>query len=224
MALLAVPVPLPLAFAAFVGFVGCSKTPPEPVPAPVVTTDPRVVDGRPAVPEMPVVTPQATSAHGSGGKCITPLPAEAPAIPPPASDKACPPDPDPNQKLATVDVTFPDVPKAPKVVAEIVKAPAEVERGLMYRRAMGETRGMLFRLEERRDHTFWMHNTCIPLDMLFVDEDGTIVGIVESATPLTDDVRHVGCPSRYVLELNAGFSRKHGIKPGQKLALPFAAR
>ena len=90
----------------------------------------------------------------------------------------------------------------------------------MYRRSMADDRGMLFQLDGRRDHTFWMHNTCIPLDMMFVDDDGVIVGIVEGAAPLTDTTRSVGCPSSFVLEVNGGWTRKHGVKPGQKLTLP----
>jgi uncharacterized membrane protein (UPF0127 family) len=64
-----------------------------------------------------------------------------------------------------------------------------------------------------------MHNTCIPLDLLFIDEDGLIVGIVESAPTLNDDSRGVGCPSRFVLEVNAGWSRRHGVRPGQRVRL-----
>jgi len=63
-----------------------------------------------------------------------------------------------------------------------------------------------------------MRNTCLPLDMLFVDEDGTIVGIVENVPVLNDSERAVACPSRYVLEVNAGFTRKHGLAPGQHIA------
>jgi uncharacterized membrane protein (UPF0127 family) len=94
----------------------------------------------------------------------------------------------------------------------------------MYRRTMGEEHGMLFHLDERRDHTFWMHNTCISLDMLFVDDDGMVVGIVEGASPLTDTTRSVGCASSWVLEVNAGWCRRHGVRAGQKMGIPPAAR
>jgi uncharacterized membrane protein (UPF0127 family) len=85
---------------------------------------------------------------------------------------------------------------------------------------MAEEHGMLFDLRVRDDHKFWMHNTCIPLDLLYVDEDGLIVGIVENAPTLNDDARGVGCPSRWVLEVNAGWTRRHGIKAGQRMTLP----
>ncbi|MBX3186692.1 MAG: DUF192 domain-containing protein [Labilithrix sp.] len=126
--------------------------------------------------------------------------------------------------MPSAQVAFPDAPGKPKVDVEIAANEHDIQRGLMYRTQMGEERGMLFRLSERREHTFWMHNTCIPLDMLFVDDDGVIVGIVEAATPLTDATRTVGCPSSYVLEVNAGWSRRHGVRPGQKMGLPPAAR
>jgi len=121
-------------------------------------------------------------------------------------------------------VSLPDAPGAPRVDVEIARNDHDIQRGLMYRTSMPEGRGMLFRLEERREHTFWMHNTCIPLDMMFVDDDGLIVGIVESAMPLDDATRSVGCPSTWVLEVNAGWSRKHGVKPGQRLGIPASAR
>ena len=78
---------------------------------------------------------------------------------------------------------------------------------------------MIFLFEERENHTFWMHNTCIPLDMLFLDDDGTIVGIQENTPTMNDSTFDVGCPSRNVLEVNAGFTRKYGIKAGQRVEL-----
>ena len=94
----------------------------------------------------------------------------------------------------------------------------------MYRRSMSDGQGMFFKLDRRRDQQFWMHNTCIPLDMLFIEDDGLIVGVVEGAAPLTDSVRSCGCPSSFVLEVNAGWVRKNGIKPGQRITIPFSAR
>ena len=73
---------------------------------------------------------------------------------------------------------------------------------------------------ERRVHSFWMHNTCIPLDLLFLDEDGLVVGIVENAPTLNDDPRAVSCPSAYVLEVNAGWARRHGVRAGMRAVIP----
>ncbi len=118
-----------------------------------------------------------------------------------------------------VAITFPDE-SGVKVDAELVRSEHDTTRGLMYRKHMDEEHGMLFDLREREDHHFWMHNTCIPLDMLFVDDDGLIVGIVENAPTLNNESRSVGCPSRWVLEVNAGWSRRHGVRAGQHLVLP----
>jgi len=65
-----------------------------------------------------------------------------------------------------------------------------------------------------------MHNGCIPLDMLFIDEDGLVVGVVESAAVLDDRPLWVDCPSRYVLAVNAGWVRRHKVQPGQRASLP----
>ena len=190
----------------------CSRTPPE--PAPTVQTD---------------TSPRKTSTAASGettttSRCIAKLPTSAPKIPPPADPAQCPPDPEPDLKLPMAEVTFPDAPNAPRIEVELAKLPPHIERGLMYRRSMADDRGMLFKLDGRREHTFWMHNTCIPLDMLFIDDDGVIVGIVEGAAPLTDTTRSVGCPSVFVLEVNGGWARKRGVMPGQKITIPFSAR
>jgi uncharacterized membrane protein (UPF0127 family) len=116
-------------------------------------------------------------------------------------------------------VAFPDT-SGVGVEAEVARSAAETERGLMYRRSLADNHGMLFDLRVRGRHAFWMHNTCIPLDMIFMDEDGFIVGIVENAPTLDDGTREVGCPSRWVLEVNAGWSRRHGVRAGQHVVLP----
>jgi uncharacterized membrane protein (UPF0127 family) len=155
------------------------------------------------------------------GRCLKLTPSDAPA-PPVASGPApgCPPDPEPQQpRLPQAHLSFPDVASV-VVDADLVRSEHDTARGLMFRRSMPEDRGMLFDLRFRDDHKFWMHNTCIPLDLLFVDEDGLIVGIVESAPTLDDTSRGVGCPSRWVLEVNAGWSRRHGVKAGQHVRLP----
>lgn len=203
----------------------CSRTPPEPAPPSTINNSPAIAtpSAEPAsAPGAPTVPPPAPVK--TGGRCITPVAADAPAIPPVASVEVCPKDPDGIPKAQSGVVTFPDAPNTPKVDVELAVSEKEITRGLMYRRSMPEEHGMLFRLDERREHTFWMHNTCMPLDMLFIDEDGTVVGIVESARPLTDSSRTVGCPSVFVLEVNAGWCRRHGVKPGQKLGLPANAR
>jgi uncharacterized protein len=121
--------------------------------------------------------------------------------------------------LPVARVAFPDA-GGVAVDAEVVRSEHDTMRGLMYRKSLGAERGMLFDLSVRDDHKFWMHNTCIPLDLLYIDEDGLLVGIVENAPTLDDTSRGVGCPSRWVLEVNAGWSRRHGVKAGQRVKLP----
>jgi uncharacterized protein len=103
------------------------------------------------------------------------------------------------------------------VVVEVVRTEAEVQRGLMYRRHLAPDHGMLFLMPEERVHTFWMKNTYLPLDMIFIGRDLSVVGIVEDVPPQTLDLRYVDAPSRYVLEVNAGWSRQHGVAAGARV-------
>jgi uncharacterized membrane protein (UPF0127 family) len=100
------------------------------------------------------------------------------------------------------------------VTVEVVDTNETRQRGLMYRKHMDPDAGMLFIFERQEPHTFWMHNTLIPLDMLFIKADWTVLGIVENAEPMTDSMRAVPGESQYVLEVNAGFSRRHGLQAG----------
>jgi uncharacterized membrane protein (UPF0127 family) len=76
---------------------------------------------------------------------------------------------------------------------------------------------MVFVFPEEREHAFWMKNTYIPLDMLFVSKDLTIVGVLENVTPLTETRRTVGKPSTYVVELAGGMAQRAGIRAGDKI-------
>lgn len=76
---------------------------------------------------------------------------------------------------------------------------------------------MLFLMPEEDDHSFYMRNTLIPLDMIFIAKDMTIAGIVENTEPRTETLRRVGKPSVYVLEVNAGWTARKQIKPGAKV-------
>jgi uncharacterized membrane protein (UPF0127 family) len=102
------------------------------------------------------------------------------------------------------------------VTVEVAATPAQQSLGLMYRKDLGANAGMLFVFDATVEHPFWMKNTVLPLDMIFLGEDRTIVGIVKDAVPFTTTSRTVGVPSRYVLEVHAGFSEKHGVKTGDQ--------
>ncbi len=184
-------------------------------PAPSRPKDPSSIAAKAAPPSAPVVVPASVPA----GRCITRTPAKAKRLPPGGPDARCPRDPERPPKLRTATITFPDAKGAPPTTIEIAENDHDRQRGLMYRTRMGDDRGMIFTFAEKEDHTFWMHNTCISLDMLFLDDDGLIVGIEESTPTMSDDTFSVGCPSKYVLELNAGWTRAHGVTAGQKVTL-----
>jgi len=103
------------------------------------------------------------------------------------------------------------------VAVELARTEEERARGLMHRESLPPGTGMLFLFEESGPRVFWMKNTPLSLDMIFVDEEGWIVGIVERAEPRTETPRGVGVPSRYVLEVIGGWSRAHGVRPGDRV-------
>jgi len=103
------------------------------------------------------------------------------------------------------------------VKVELARTPEEQERGLMFRKELEADSGMLFIFKETSEHGFWMQNTLIPLDMIFIGEDGRVVGIVVNAEPLTTSPRTVGARSRYVLEVNGGWSAAHAVSKGDRV-------
>jgi uncharacterized membrane protein (UPF0127 family) len=102
------------------------------------------------------------------------------------------------------------------VTVEVVRTPDELARGLMHRTSLAEDAGMLFVFPETDEHSFWMKDTLIPLDMIFIGEDRTVVGIVANAEPLTLEARAAGV-SRWVLEVNGGWTARHGVGPGDRV-------
>lgn len=103
------------------------------------------------------------------------------------------------------------------VEVEIADTPAKRARGLQYRSELGEREGMLFVFASEERQSFWMKNTLIPLDLIFIGRDRTIVGIVEQAAPLSTEPLEVGSPSQFVLEVPGGFCRRYGVRVGQKV-------
>jgi uncharacterized membrane protein (UPF0127 family) len=97
---------------------------------------------------------------------------------------------------------------------EIADTPAKREMGLQYRRDLAAERGMIFLFPAEAPLSFWMKNTPLPLDMIFINRERKIVGIVEQTVPFSLDPRSVNAPSQYVLEINGGLSKRHGIKAG----------
>jgi uncharacterized protein len=128
-----------------------------------------------------------------------------------AAASACKTAPAPTPATVTIDTGARRVP----FKVELAVTAAEHERGLMFREHMEPDAGMLFISESPRQQVFWMKNTLIPLDMIFIGADWRIAGIVENAEPKTLTSRDVGVPSQYVLEINGGLSARYGIRAGQ---------
>ncbi len=108
------------------------------------------------------------------------------------------------------------------VSVEVVDTPPKIMKGLMYREHLPLDAGMLFLMAvmndgKEDDQTFYMRNTLIPLDMIFINKDLTIVGIVKNAEPRTETLRSVGMPSLYVLEVNGGWTAAKKIQVGSKV-------
>jgi uncharacterized membrane protein (UPF0127 family) len=117
----------------------------------------------------------------------------------------------------TATVTFP---AGVQVQAEIVDTPETIERGLMFRKSLGPNEGMLFVFEKAGFYSFWMKNTLIPLDIIWVDQRWRVVSIAESVPPCRADP----CPTyppegdaSYVVEVAAGFARTHRVARGDQL-------
>lgn len=103
---------------------------------------------------------------------------------------------------------------------ELAAKPADRERGLMYRQSIAADAGMLFDFGAEQPVSMWMKNTFIPLDMLFIANDGTIVRIAADTVPQSLDVIPSGRPVRAVLEIKGGEAARQGIAPGARVQYP----
>jgi uncharacterized membrane protein (UPF0127 family) len=102
-------------------------------------------------------------------------------------------------------------------IVELAANDLERSRGLMFRKQLPDGRGMLFDFEHDQPVAFWMHNTYISLDMIFITGDGHVLRIAESTEPLSDRLIPSGGPVRAVLEVIAGTARKDGLAPGDRV-------
>jgi uncharacterized protein len=115
-----------------------------------------------------------------------------------------------------VAIVAPDGATRATISVEVANTIEQRERGLMFRKHLDDNAGMIFIFPDSQPRNFWMHNTDIPLDMIFVDPQFRVIGIVANAAPHTDTLRNVDGSSQYVLEVNGGFCAKHGIQPGDR--------
>jgi uncharacterized membrane protein (UPF0127 family) len=107
-----------------------------------------------------------------------------------------------------------------KFDVEMALTEPQREHGLMFRQKLGPYDGMLFDFFHEQPVSFWMKNTLIPLDMVFIAADGTIKSIHANAVPMSTDTIPSEFPVRAVLEINGGSARLLGIKPGDKVKHP----
>jgi len=98
-----------------------------------------------------------------------------------------------------------------RIAIEIADTPQAQETGLMHRRSLPALGGMLFPSENDRERSFWMKNTPLPLDILFVRADSSIANIVRRTTPLSEELIESDGPVRSVVEVRAGFTERYGI-------------
>ncbi|WP_018181510.1 DUF192 domain-containing protein [Kaistia granuli] len=106
------------------------------------------------------------------------------------------------------------------LTVEWASTPTERERGLMGREAMPDGHGMLFDFGGERPVYFWMKNTPLSLDIIFIKADGTTSRIEKRTTPFSEDLIPGGAPVRYVLELVGGGADRIGLEPGDRFAIP----
>ncbi len=157
----------------------------------------------------PTPTPKAQNPPAAANRATDPAPAPGPAaVPEPPFIK--------EGELAILDPGGKRV--LQKFDIEIAEIPDERQQGLMYRKSMSDKEGMLFLFEYPEPQSFWMHNTYISLDIIYLNEKLEVVSIQKNAKPQSDKPLPSGKPAQYVLEINGGLSDKLGIKPGMKVA------
>lgn len=108
--------------------------------------------------------------------------------------------------------------KIVKIDVEIAENDAERNKGLMYRPYIPDSTGMLFIFPEARELGFWMKNTQIPLDIMYVDAGKKIISIQKHTKPFSEESLSSNGTAQYVVEVNAGFSDRNDIKPGDVIS------
>ena len=102
---------------------------------------------------------------------------------------------------------------------EIPKTLKEISAGLMFRHTLAEKQGMLFEHDKFKARFFWMKNTYIPLDMIFVNKTKNIIRIRKNAEPLSKDLIQIPEGTQYTIEVNSGFCHKYGIVAGDRVEI-----
>ena len=103
---------------------------------------------------------------------------------------------------------------------EMARTEEQKTTGLMFRKELADGQGMLFDFSPEQPISMWMRNTFIPLDMIFIRADGSVLRIAENTTPQSERIISSGGPAKAVLEVIAGTARRYGIAPGDMVAHP----
>lgn len=120
--------------------------------------------------------------------------------------------------LEQVPLTITSGKQVHRFTVEVARTPQEQAYGLMNRSELAPDRGMIFPMDPPRDAAFWMKNTLIPLDMIFVRPDGSIANIAANTVPLSLEPVPSDGPVKAVLEIAGGRAAELGIEPGDKVA------
>ena len=104
-----------------------------------------------------------------------------------------------------------------KIDIEVAQTPEESQQGLMYRRSMADSLGMLFIFDVEEEQSFWMKNTYLPLDIIYVNAKKQIVSIAQNCKPLSEESIPSNGETKYVVEVNAGYAAKSGLKKDDKI-------
>ena len=122
--------------------------------------------------------------------------------------------------LEQTELTIRSGTRTHRFMVEVARSPEEQATGLMHRQSLAPDRGMIFPYEPAQEVGFWMKNTLIPLDMIFVRADGTIARIADNTVPLSLEAVPSLEPVTAVLEIAGGRAAELGIKPGDKVSWP----
>lgn len=130
-----------------------------------------------------------------------------------------------SQLGSETEVVFRTSSDSVSIQAEVANTTRQIRHGLMNRDSLPRDEGMIFVFDREGDRAFWMKNTSIPLDIIFLDSEGRIVGISQADPEPGTSEENLTLytspqPAKYVIEVNQGFSREHGIRVGDEVSTP----
>lgn len=138
----------------------------------------------------------------------------------PAADLGGQPGQEAAARLPTVELIAETASGRHPFIVEVARSPGEQARGLMFRDHLAPDRGMLFPFDPPSPASFWMKNTLIPLDMIFIRADGTVARIAENTVPQSLESVESGEPVSAVLEIAGGRARQIGLRPDDRISWP----